>query len=186
MTSKVQYRPRMRQSERVTSTLAVPLALSSAILVVLLVLATAPQVPGLHHAHESPPTATIALHSGAVATSSHSVSLPPTRSVSMNTQPDGSMSSSTSTPPPRSSLVRALNVISNGVVSGGSAPVSYVAIVGPHTVQFSTDQPIAISIWDGACAIDPLTQIVSNPTPTTCTVQLQSDTFMPWQLLELA
>jgi len=186
MTGKLQYRPRMRQSERVTSPLAVPLALSSAILVVLLALATTPQAVRFHRAQEAPSMTSIPTEHSTDSRSTQSVSHPPARTVLVNRPSISPESSVTSLPKPRSSHAHVLKVIEEGVVSGGSASVSYVNIAGPHTVQFTTDQPVAISLWDGVCTVDPVNQIITNTSSAICTVQLQSDTFVPWQLLELA
>ena len=186
MTGKLQYRPRMRQSERVTSPLAVPLALSSAILVVLLALATTPQAVRFHRAQGAPSVTTIPPEHSTDSRSTQTVSHTPTRTVLINRPSSSPGSTATSISIPRLSHAHVRKVIGEGVVSGGSASVSYVDIAGPHTVQFSTDAPVAISLWDGVCTVDPVNQIITNTSSVICTVQLQSDTFMPWQLLELA
>ena len=186
MKTKRQYRPLMRQSERVTSTLAVPLALSSAILVALLALATTPQINSLHHALRESTTTTFTPqgHSGDTRLPVENSQV--TQTVSNQNSRSISESSATNAPPPRSTRAKALTVVGEGVLSGGSTSASYVEIAGALTAQLTTDQPVLMSLWDGNCTIDPVHQIITNASLATCTIEIRSDTFMPWQLVQLA
>ena len=176
----------MRQSERLTSTLAVPLALSSAILVALLAIATTPQINSLHHALRNQTTTTFTPlgHSGDTRLLVGNSQV--TQTVSNQNSRSTSESATTIAPPLRSTRAKALTVVGEGVLSGGSTSASYVEVAGALTAQLTTDQPVLMSLWDGNCTIDPVHQIITNASLATCTIEIQSDTFMPWQLVQLA
>lgn len=184
MTINLPYRPRMRQSERVTSTLAVPLALSSAILVVLLVLATTPQVMRLPHTPRELPDV-LASHGPSAATTT-STNLPDheTTAVAHGRQRDVSTTSTSTVPHQLFPLAQP--IIASGTVSGGAMSISYQPILGPQTVQLISSLPIALSVWDGDCVIDEPDHVIHNNSATSCTLQLQSDSYTSWQLVALA
>ena len=184
MTHNLPYGPRMRQSERVTSPLAVPLALSSAIFVVLLVLTTTPRVIGLPHVPAASREVARPHEPSAVTTSTTSI----TRHQPTVFTPRGSPSLPTTSSPivPLEVSPREQPLIASGTVSGGAMSISYQPIAGPQTVQLISGIPVALSVWDGDCAIDSANQIIRNSSPNTCTVQIQSDTYTTWQLIALA
>lgn len=185
MAANLQYVPPMRESQSLTSSLSVPLALSSAILVVLLAVATSPSVmprqrgpltstdaPSLHHDIQG----VVVPRADNPTISWHSVSAPATPQLHRTPNPL----------PPHSLSSQRSDAVASGTLSGGETSMSLQTVDGSRSLQWVSDQPISVSVWDGTCSIDSTNHIVTNTQPTPCTLELQSDVFTAWQFFALA
>lgn len=64
--------------------------------------------------------------------------------------------------------------------------MSFETIKGDQSLQWSSDQPITVAVWDGACQVDTAHQTIINAQSAPCTLELQSETYATWHFFELA
>lgn len=180
----LQYLPIMRQTQRITSSLSAPLALSSAILVVLLVLSTTP-VAVNEHRHSLSPSKSKSNGSdvSVIDDSPHSTLVD--SHARLKPAVSSKLPATSSTPPSRVTAIPE-SAVASGVLSGGAVGMSLQNISSQQSFRWTSDQPLTVSVWDGSCSVDNANHTISNQTTAPCTVELQADSFTTWQLFALA